>query len=129
MSKNEIPLNQIIKTKFDFENETSFENRCKLFSNLISKYPDRIPIIVTKAFNNDASDIKKKKYLVPKDYTLLRVSYEIRKQMTIQSDKTIILFINNTLLPSCALLSHIYDKYKNKDGFLYIIYATENTFG
>lgn len=32
-------------------------------------------------------------------------------------------------LPAAALMSTIYDEHKDEDGFLYIVYSGENTFG
>lgn len=31
--------------------------------------------------------------------------------------------------PTAALMSTIYDEHKDEDGFLYIVYSGENTFG
>jgi hypothetical protein len=35
----------------------------------------------------------------------------------------------NLWFQTAALMSHIYEKYKDEDGFLYITYSGENTFG
>ena len=37
--------------------------------------------------------------------------------------------INNMIIPAKSTLSEIYDSNKDDDGFLYIIYTSENTFG
>jgi len=39
------------------------------------------------------------------------------------------LFVEDVLPPSSALMSQIYEKHKDSDGFLYITYSGENTFG
>ena len=39
------------------------------------------------------------------------------------------LFVNNKLVPTSSVLSIIYDSLKDKDGFLYIRYGGETTFG
>ena len=41
----------------------------------------------------------------------------------------IFLMINNQLCPSNKLMSEIYEDLGDKDGFLYIHYTSENTFG
>ena len=38
-------------------------------------------------------------------------------------------FINNKLLPTSALMQTVYNKEKDEDGFLYVSYSGENTFG
>ena len=36
---------------------------------------------------------------------------------------------DETLLCAAALMSEVYDDHKDEDGFLYITYSGENTFG
>jgi GABA(A) receptor-associated protein len=50
-------------------------------------------------------------------------------RMKLPPEKAIFLFINNTIYHSSYLLSTIYEMNKDEDGFLYITYASENTFG
>ena len=46
------------------------------------------------------------------------------------SEKSIYLFINDKIMPTTsALLGVIYEKHKHEDGFLYISYGGESTFG
>lgn len=39
------------------------------------------------------------------------------------------IFVANTLPPAAALMSQIYKQYAEPDGFLYISYSGESTFG
>ena len=98
--------------------------------DLRDKYPDRIPVIVSKSQSCNLNEIDKCKYLVPDNYTVGQFVYIIRKRIVIPKEKAIfIFFIENVLFPTSALMSEMYDKYKDKDGFLYITYSGENTFG
>ena len=107
-----------------------FEDKRKEVAEKIrSKYPDRIPVIVEKAPKSDAPDIDKKKYLVPADITVGKFVYEIRKHMKLNPEQAIFLFVNDTLPPTAALMSQIYEKNRDEDGFLYVTYSGENTFG
>ncbi|RHY96875.1 hypothetical protein DYB35_006944 [Aphanomyces astaci] len=94
-----------------------------------SKYPDRIPVICEKADRSEIPDIDKKKYLVPADLTVGQFVYVIRKRIKLSPEKAIFIFINNVLPPTAALMSNIYEEQKDSDGFLYITYSGENTFG
>ena len=69
------------------------------------------------------------KFLVPKDMSIGQFIYVIRKRIQLDSTQTLFITINNKLPSSCHLLSQIYDNDKDDDGFLYIIYTNENTFG
>ena len=55
--------------------------------------------------------------------------YVIRKRISIPSDKAIFIFVNNTLPPTSALMSSVYESHKDEDGFMYMMYSGENTFG
>ena len=55
--------------------------------------------------------------------------YVIRKRLNLKSNEAIFVTINNEMCTSSEILSDIYDKHKNTDGFLYVTYSSENTFG
>ena len=55
--------------------------------------------------------------------------YVIRKRIKLSPEKAIFIFVNNVLPPTAALMSSIYEEHKDEDGFLYIVYSGENTFG
>jgi GABA(A) receptor-associated protein len=86
-------------------------------------------VIVERAEKSDIPDLDKKKYLVPADLTVGQFVYVIRKRIKLSPEKAIFIFVNNVLPPTAALMSSIYDEHKDDDGFLYIAYSGENTFG
>ena len=96
---------------------------------IMTKYPTRIPIIVNKHKNCSLPDIDKQKYLVDKDMNMREFLYVIRKRIQLESSQALFIMINNTLVSSNNLLGEIYEDKANKDGFLYVIYSSENTFG
>lgn len=113
----------------NFKSKHSFDNRCKESKNIITKYPDRVPVIVEKQETSDVVDIDKNKFLVPCDLTVGQFVYVIRKRMKMPPEKAIFVFVDNHIPMQSSLMSSIYDQSKDKDGFLYIKYAGENTFG
>jgi GABA(A) receptor-associated protein len=98
-------------------------------NRIMNKYPDRIPIIIKKKKGSDIPDIDKKKYLVPKDMTLTQFTFVIRKRLTLDSSKALFFTINNKMEAANKTISDIYNDEKHEDGFLYIVYSAENTFG
>ena len=98
---------------------------------ILAKYPQRIPVICEKdPRSRDIPDIDRQKYLVPDDLTVANFMYVIRKRIKINPEKSIYLFVNNKVMPATAqLISALYEEYKDEDGFLYITYAGESTFG
>jgi GABA(A) receptor-associated protein len=113
-----------------FKTKKTFIERKTESFNIMNKYPDRIPIICEKnTKHKNTPEIDKIKYLVPNDLTVGHFMYVIRKRIKLNSDQGIFLFINNTIPSTTNLLSILYSIYKEDDGFLYITYSTENTFG
>lgn len=113
------------KQKFSFEERSSESNR------ILIKYPDRVPIICErlKTSGHDCPFIDKNKYLVPRDLTIGQFLYVIRKRLKITSEKAIFLFINDHIMSSSQIIGDIYENNKDNDGFMYVSYTFENTFG
>jgi len=116
-----------MSSKFKVENP--LDKRKAEAARIKEKYPDRIPVIVEKAEKSDIPDIDKKKYLVPSDLTVGQFVYVIRKRIKLSPEKAIFIFVRNVLPPTSALMSSIYEDHRDEDGFLYITYSGENTFG
>ncbi|KAJ8633716.1 hypothetical protein MRB53_027052 [Persea americana] len=115
--------------KISFKQEYDLDKRRAEAARIREKYPDRIPVIVEKAERSDIPNIDKKKYLVPSDLTVGQFVYVIRKRIQLSAEKAIFIFVDNVLPPTGALMSTIYDEKKDEDGFLYVTYSGENTFG
>lgn len=115
--------------KFDFKGEYSFQKRCEEAKRIREKYPDRVPVIVEPLKNTNIPGIDKKKFLVPSDLTVGQFVFVIRKRVKLAPEKAIFVFVNTIMPPTAALMSNIYEEHKDDDGFLYIHYSGENTFG
>ncbi|GJN01714.1 hypothetical protein PR202_ga18997 [Eleusine coracana subsp. coracana] len=124
-----IQLERGVMAKSSFKLEHPLDKRQNEASRIREKYPDRIPVIVEKATRSDIPDIDKKKYLVPADLTVGQFVYVVRKRIKLSAEKAIFIFVKDTLPPTAALMSAIYEEHKDEDGFLYMTYSGENTFG
>ncbi|KAK9896045.1 microtubule associated protein 1A/1B [Cystobasidium minutum MCA 4210] len=112
-----------------FKTEHPFEKRQAEAERIRAKYSDRIPVICEKHEKSDIATIDKKKYLVPADLTVGQFVYVIRKRIKLEPEKAIFIYVDEVLPPTAALMSSIYEEYKDEDGFLYVTYSGENTFG
>jgi GABA(A) receptor-associated protein len=92
-------------------------------------YPGRIPVIVRKSPRSDVPDIDKQKFLVQPELTMGQFIYIIRKRLVLPSHKSLFLFVNGALPTTSTLMSQLYLSYKADDGFLYMSYTGESTFG
>lgn len=70
-----------------------------------------------------------KRFIVPADFTVANFVTVVRNRIKVGPEKTLFLFVNNTLLPVNSLLSSVYQQHCDPDGFLYLIYSSENAFG
>ena len=113
----------------NFKKSKSLNERITESSKIIERYPDRIPIIVEKDKKSKIRDIDKNKFLVPNDMTLGQFMYVVRKRIKLDPTEALFFFVNNILCNNTQTLGEIYKTYKDKDGFLYILYTSENTFG
>ena len=117
-----------------FKEKYTLEDRQKSFRNINSKYPDKIPVVVEKSViksGNNIPDIDRSKFLVPADLNVSAMSYVVRKRIKLEPHHALVLYFKDShIQPSMKLISEIYKEEKDEeDGFLYITYAGENTFG
>jgi len=112
-----------------FKSANDYESRVTESDRIMKKYPNRIPIIIEKADDCQLNDIDKTKYLVPNDLNMNQFVYIIRKRIKLDNSQSIFFIVGNNICPSNTPLFNIYEEHKDEDGFLYIIYTSENTFG
>eukprot|EP00249_Psilotum_nudum_P008393 c21246_g1_i1 orf=269-658(-) len=112
-----------------FKNEFSLEERKVEAARMRQRYPDRVPVIVEKAAGTDMPDLEKRKYLVPKELTVGQFVYIIGRRLHINHGQALFVFVGDVLPPMTSLMGSIYTEYKDGDGFLYVTYSGEKTFG
>ena len=112
-----------------FKDCHSHEERSNESKKIMNRYPERIPIIVEKAKGCRLANISKNKYLAPKDMTMSQFIFMVRKRIKLEPSEAMFLMVNHSLVNGSALIGQIYTDHKESDGFLYMIYTSENTFG
>lgn len=116
--------------KNSFKSSVPKAERIEQLQRLRTKYPDRIPVICEKQDASDIPDIDKNKFLVPSDLTVGQFQYVVRKRIKLSPDKALFLFCNNAIMTTSELISTAYESSKDpEDGYLYIVYSGESTFG
>jgi len=103
-----------------------------------SLHAKRYPILVVPA-TSETPAIDRQKYMVPDEFTMGQLMYLIRSRITLQKEEGLYLFVCHLnehdelvqeVLPSASqLVGDLYRKHANSDGFLYVKYSVENTFG
>ncbi|AYV77174.1 MAG: autophagy protein Atg8 ubiquitin-like protein [Barrevirus sp.] len=120
----------VSKSGYEFKMLHSFEKRKAEADRINEKYPDKVPLILERSDASSLPEIEKKKYLMQKDVTIGQFIFIIRKQIKMDESQSIFLLINNTVVPHTgSTIGEVYAKNVDKDGFLYITYSAQQTFG
>lgn len=82
-----------------------------------------------EAGGRDTPRVDKEKFLVPFDLTISHLAFVVRKRLRMDSSTALFLLVNGNLPTSSSTMATLYDSHASEDGFLYIVYTTENTFG
>jgi GABA(A) receptor-associated protein len=117
-----------------YKKTTSFEERLQKSNKMTSLYPERIPVIVemsssSASYNTYIASSHKVKYLVPYDITMGQFIKILRDKVKIDQATALFFFIDNKLFPISTSVGDIYKDHKDEDGFLYIEFCEESTFG
>lgn len=86
-------------------------------------------VICQKLAGADLPQLAEERLLLPCNFTVGNLTTFIRSHIKISPEKSIFLFVNNTLLPAHQELLTVYKERHDLDGFLYILYSGENSFG
>lgn len=120
------------KPNMGFKDEHTLDHRKDESSRMRQRHHDRIPVVVQRAMGETTlPDVDKKKYLVPVDMTVGQFMHVLRKRVDLPPEIAIFLFVGftNDLPSTQSLLSALDEKYRDEDGFLYLTYQGESTFG
>lgn len=100
-------------------------------AKVMAKYPDKIPVAIHKArgARDTLPELKKWKYVVPREMTMGQLIYLIRRYLTLPPEEALFLFVGNTLVPSTAQISEVWAQYREDDGALHVVYSGESAFG
>ncbi|XP_065859841.1 autophagy-related protein 8i-like [Euphorbia lathyris] len=112
-----------------FKDEFSFEERLEESRDIIAKYPDRVPVIAERYCKTDLPQMEKKKYLVPRDMSVGQFIHVLNRRLHLTPGKALFVFVKDTLPQTGTLMGSLYESFKDEDGFLYMCYSSEKTFG
>ncbi|KAL5564636.1 hypothetical protein UlMin_027800 [Ulmus minor] len=90
--------------------------------NMIAKYPDRVPVIIEKYSRTDLPDMEKQKH----DSWTVHI---LSSRLHLAPGKAVLVFVNDNLPQIASCMDKEHQTYKDEDGFLYMCYSSEKTFG
>ena len=118
----------------NYKKTTPLEERLQKSNKMTSLYPDRVPIIVemsssSSSYNTYIASSHKVKYLVPYNITMGQFIKILRDKIKIDQATALFFFIKNKIFPITSLIGEIYKENADEDGFLYIEFCEESTYG
>lgn len=96
---------------------------------MMEKYPERYPVVIECAEGSGVKKLEMEKYMVPHHFTVGQFLVVLRKKISLAPDKAIYLYTGGVIPETSQLMSQLYQDKAEDDGFLYMTYASESTFG
>lgn len=112
----------------DYKLKKSFDERKYESETILKKYPDKVPVIINEC-SEEFRERVKRKMLLQKDMTVSQYMHSVRTKFNIRPEESLLIFINGIMPTSSTLMSHVYNRHKDNDGFLYVSILKENVFG
>lgn len=116
--------------KSDFKQRKNFTDRSKDALNIKTQHPSKIPVIVERSTSEKTLPVlDKQKFLVPDHVTVTELIRVLRRRLDLAPGQAFFLLSERGLPPGTQTLAELWESDHDEDGFVYVFYAAQETFG